>query len=688
MIDENELIKDAQEIRDEVFPKANTAIRIGSWMLNAIIWVKEYVASVAIKIVQTVTNKTNEVISTAGLKVELDKKADETKTIGGKTYTVVRTEGGTIPEIDVSGKVDKKVIYNVTQATTLTYIDRKTARGAVPAAQRGIGQILSYKLQTGWVTELFIGAALTSYLLDDSWQDVGSSKRLTELIPFSDSGTVSSRGYAFYYLEQSVLRGVPINRIRLNVSRIGTLTISVATGIPNPRTVISSFNLSITTLGDQILTFPNEITLAGTEFLGIGEPSNSAEFLVNTTRANPVAGGYAFYGTNPGFSLTRDLCVGVIATSAILEEGGNTGGGTVINDSSVRGLNKTKEVAVQALSKKIGGLANPVKNNIFSFIQFSDPHGQKEQIRRVFEAINQYSTIPFGINCGDIVASTIVDDFQTYQDIALPSLKTVYHCLGNHDLQNGTTAAANVKFMQPFWAKWGLASSSKNYYYKDIEGVRFIFIDEYESQKSGTSNSYLTDTQLLWLINTLKATTKAIIVTHQPAGKIIGTGLKRPSGEVITGVNNFFDNTTETIVYTFYQNGENPVRDIVEAWKQGTSLNKTYTTSSADLPANVVNVTFTGKQEFICYFTGHEHYDKFGFIENTTQLSCTVSCTKMEDKFSDTPRLEGTQSQDCINAVGINLDDKTVSLVRLGSDVAYDQRERKSISVIYDKSKY
>lgn len=72
---------------------------------------------------------------------------------------------------DLSGKVDKQVIYNVTQITGVTYADRTTARNAVTSTLRGLGQIIRYKLSTGWITEQYIGADLTGWATESNWRN-------------------------------------------------------------------------------------------------------------------------------------------------------------------------------------------------------------------------------------------------------------------------------------------------------------------------------------------------------------------------------------------------------------------------------------------------------------------------------------------------------------------------------------
>ncbi|PXV61168.1 hypothetical protein CLV62_1251, partial [Dysgonomonas alginatilytica] len=59
--------------------------------------------------------------------------------------TVVRTVDGKIPIVDISGKVDKTVIYNVSQASgNYAYADKTTARNAVTTTLRALGQIIIY----------------------------------------------------------------------------------------------------------------------------------------------------------------------------------------------------------------------------------------------------------------------------------------------------------------------------------------------------------------------------------------------------------------------------------------------------------------------------------------------------------------------------------------------------------------
>lgn len=66
-----------------------------------------------------------------------------------------------------------KVIYNVTQITGVTYADKTTARNSIPSNLRGLGQIITYKLTTGWVTEQYIGTDVNNWATESNWKVVG-----------------------------------------------------------------------------------------------------------------------------------------------------------------------------------------------------------------------------------------------------------------------------------------------------------------------------------------------------------------------------------------------------------------------------------------------------------------------------------------------------------------------------------
>lgn len=172
MAEFDDLKTGAERIRDEVADRANTALRIGTWNLGILNWVKSIYDTLLKKADLIRTSDNYKVVYTVdGLVPAVDLSTyAKTTTVGG---TVVRTPDGTIPAVDISGKVDKKVIYNVTQVTGVTYSDKTTARNAIPTNLRGLGQIITYKLSTGWVNEQYIGADVNGWSTESNWKIVG-----------------------------------------------------------------------------------------------------------------------------------------------------------------------------------------------------------------------------------------------------------------------------------------------------------------------------------------------------------------------------------------------------------------------------------------------------------------------------------------------------------------------------------
>lgn len=76
-------------------------------------------------------------------------------------------------QTDLASKVDKKVTYNVTQVTGVTYADKTAARNAIPANLRGLGQIVTYELTTGWINEQYIGTDVSGWATESNWKVVG-----------------------------------------------------------------------------------------------------------------------------------------------------------------------------------------------------------------------------------------------------------------------------------------------------------------------------------------------------------------------------------------------------------------------------------------------------------------------------------------------------------------------------------
>ena len=94
--------------------------------------------------------------------------------------TIINADAAT--KTDLTLKTSRTELINISQLNAkYDYEDSTSARNAVPATLRGIGQRVTYKLASGkWVTDLFIGASTSSWGVSTSWLDttVGEYRNL------------------------------------------------------------------------------------------------------------------------------------------------------------------------------------------------------------------------------------------------------------------------------------------------------------------------------------------------------------------------------------------------------------------------------------------------------------------------------------------------------------------------------
>lgn len=91
-------------------------------------------------------------------------------------------------QVDVAKKADKTVIYNVSIANNnYAYTDKTTARNAVVSTLRGLGQIITYKLTTGWINEQYIGTDVNGWGTESNWEETGA---LPDTIVLDDTNDV------------------------------------------------------------------------------------------------------------------------------------------------------------------------------------------------------------------------------------------------------------------------------------------------------------------------------------------------------------------------------------------------------------------------------------------------------------------------------------------------------------------
>lgn len=133
---------------------------------------------------------TTSFVSALGLRPIWSTKNTESQpaTLGKQAEEILNDNFSTL-DTEVVKKVYKSVIYNLTQATGITYTDKTTARNAVPVNFRGLDQIIVYRLSTGTITEQFNGTDVSEWTADSNWDliiDAVSTTESNNLLAFLD----------------------------------------------------------------------------------------------------------------------------------------------------------------------------------------------------------------------------------------------------------------------------------------------------------------------------------------------------------------------------------------------------------------------------------------------------------------------------------------------------------------------
>jgi len=343
---------------------------------------------------------------------------------------------------------------------------------------------------------------------------------------------------------------------------------------------------------------------------------------------------------------------------------------------------------------------NDSKVRLTTFVHVTDVHGDSKCFRNACEIAKHLSATAL-VNTGDVVFYYSGDDTSFVEDAVNENGIKYLVNIGNHDNFQYTEEQAYEKHIAPFAAENDYVFTSDNakltYYYKDIADKKLRVLSINQFQYSGSSAAtvmHFTQEQIDFICASLLSTPQdygVIVIMHAPE--------KRP---VITDdYSKFFQ---KKLIW-FNTGSENaPIRDIIDAFISGTTINKTYNNKSGTTPESfTVNADFSGKNtgvEFICYCTGHAHADSIHYVPNTTnkQLMLNATCTcsysnKNKDgtegngnaylaELSDLPRVDETTTKDAFNVYCIDRGTKSVKIVRIGSNMPYDLSEKRDYMVI------
>lgn len=329
--------------------------------------------------------------------------------------------------------------------------------------------------------------------------------------------------------------------------------------------------------------------------------------------------------------------------------------------------------------------------NIPTFGHTSDVHGDAKRFMQFLDYCD-YIGVDAALVSGDFVSVTPAQSCQFINDIANEHNTMVLPCTGNHDCFGLLTAQEQREQVVGYLMTKNNVTTNPldnypTYFYKDIASkkIRIISLNTYEGNREGY-NCNLTQQQCNWFIEALASTPTdygVIVMFHSPESQ--------PEKE--SGYNGFYqDKLATTLSYQTGITGE-PIKKIVDAFISKTSATIAYTSYYVAITVNPNFTNVNSGVEFIAYVTGHRHIDWIGTVAGTTNrqlmlnVTCTTICGTEKDPYganlSDLPRDGVGSTQDAFNIYGIDRLNKAVRVVRIGSNINFEGKERKFLIIKY-----
>ena len=372
---------------------------------------------------------------------------------------------------------------------------------------------------------------------------------------------------------------------------------------------------------------------------------------------------------------------------------------------------KKNEPIILRNTEAIGAITSAtkkfVKNNslikqwdgYFCIAHISDVHADPVRYERFRTFVDNVYSINTAICTGDLVSFHNNDatkmQIEHERMFSIGGEKDVMIVVGNHEKTGSGDTLYTEQQIKDYSGLENL------YYYKDWTNetrdlaykVRVIVLNQhdYDGTDIGIANrTHYSQTQINWFINTLKEASnddRAVMVAMHKTDKFV-----QPTNNDY-GFNCNFPSNLDTNQSGYI------IEDIIDAFKNGTHLTGSYTWADNSQTIDV-DADFSGKKgSFIAYMCGHNHRDQVGYSPqhpNQLYLCIAAGCLQQMyapygegnygEQVSDLSRVIGTKSEDCFNVYGIDFDNKTVRIVRVGADITCNMKERKYLELPWSPS--
>ncbi len=323
------------------------------------------------------------------------------------------------------------------------------------------------------------------------------------------------------------------------------------------------------------------------------------------------------------------------------------------------------------------------KTALCTIAHISDLHNDATRYQNFLQYVKAVTEIDHVFETGDLVDTPIAGQYTAMYAKETAENFSPYKVVGNHEKYAGGEYMADADIYTSLHMD---TSTGKLYYYVDdiTYNIRFIVLDQYEIDESKYKLEHISQTQIDWFISALQGAITAgydvIVAMHAcesggsfPDKKSTASSASvyDANGNALAGAS-FYQRFAQWKGMTDLQNvcSGTPIEDIVNAFKNGTSVSKTYTFSDTSSSISV-SASFATAGTFIAYMVGHVHGDFIGCSSVHPDQTYLAVCSgnPAYGNVGDLQRKAGEFSEDAFNVYVIDQTHRLIKVIRVGANV-------------------